>query len=52
MSSKGLILAIDDDQSMLRLIKTRLSASGYEVLVAADGEEGVRIAAERKPPAA
>lgn len=43
------ILAIDDDPFLLQLIGKSLEQGGYEVLLAPDGQEGLRILAETKP---
>ena len=40
------ILVIEDEPNLRKLIKTNLSASGYEVITAADGEEGLSLAQE------
>lgn len=38
------ILAVDDDASIVSIIKTALTQAGYEVLTAYDGDEACRIA--------
>ena len=38
------VLVIEDEASIQKLAKTNLNASGYEVLVANNGEEGLKIA--------
>jgi two-component system alkaline phosphatase synthesis response regulator PhoP len=43
------ILAVDDEPEILRLVKVKLEMSGFEVVTARDGEEGVRIALAEKP---
>jgi two-component system alkaline phosphatase synthesis response regulator PhoP len=43
------VLAVDDDPDVLRLIRIRLKKAGYEVLMASDGEEGLRVALEEEP---
>jgi len=43
------ILIIDDDQSMLRLIRAHLTAAGYTVETASDGETGLRLAETFRP---
>ncbi len=45
----GTILVVDDDPSIRRGLAAELAAAGYETIEAADGEEGVRLAAEREP---
>lgn len=44
-----LILAIDDDQDVLRLIDHYMTSSGYDVITAEMGVEGLEIADETKP---
>lgn len=43
------ILIIDDDPEIVELSKTRLEASGYQVMTATDGEEGKRKAILKMP---
>lgn len=43
------ILVVDDQPSMRHLLKTVLASSGYEVIEAANGEEGFRKTQEEKP---
>jgi two-component system response regulator GlrR len=43
MSSARLI-AVDDDQNLLELVKTKLAAANYEVTAALDGEEALKLA--------
>lgn len=38
------LLVVEDDPGVRRLVSVVLQAQGYEVLMAADGEEGLRIA--------
>jgi DNA-binding NtrC family response regulator len=42
--SKRTALVIDDDQSIRRTLELHLTDEGYDVLTAADGEEGARLA--------
>jgi CheY-like chemotaxis protein len=44
-----LILVADDDADVRELVVFRLEHAGYEVITAADGEEAVELALERKP---
>ncbi len=44
-----LILVADDDDDVRELVVFRLEHAGYEVITAADGEEAVELALERKP---
>ena len=43
------ILIIEDDPSISKVISTRLARENYEILVASDGEEGLRRIKEEKP---
>lgn len=49
MSANGRILVIDDDQSLLRLVKSHLGAHGYQVETAATGEKGLEMVASFRP---
>ena len=46
---KNKILMIDDDSEILILTRARLEAEGYEVITAADGDEGLRRVDQEKP---
>lgn len=48
-SGRPLVLVADDDGDILSLVSFRLERAGYDVLEAADGEEALRLAVERKP---
>lgn len=43
------ILAVDDDPFLLQLIEKSLAQGGFQVIPASNGEEGLRLLAERKP---
>ncbi len=43
------ILVVDDEPSVRRLLRAALSKSGYGVVEASDGDEGLRKALEEKP---
>ncbi len=49
MPSEGRVLVVDDQPANVKLIAKRLSVSGYEVLTATDGMNGIRIARESVP---
>ncbi|GBD13287.1 Transcriptional regulatory protein KdpE [bacterium HR24] len=49
MSTQPLVLAVDDEPGILRLLKQELSAQGFRVLVASSGEEALRVAEEHRP---
>lgn len=48
-SEKKLILIVDDDPEISETIRTALVASGYEVLLARDGNLGLVICERMKP---
>jgi adenylate cyclase len=43
------ILIVDDNQANVKMLQTRLVADGYDVVTAADGEEGLAIARQALP---
>lgn len=43
------ILLVEDEEIMIDLLQRKLIREGYEVLVARDGEEGLKIMKEAKP---
>jgi two-component system KDP operon response regulator KdpE len=49
MAVEPLILAVDDEAGILRLIKLELSSQGFRVVVANDGEEALRLAEQQRP---
>ena len=46
---KKLVLFVDDEKDLLKLIETRLMSWGYDVITAPDGEKGLQLLRERKP---
>jgi two-component system NtrC family sensor kinase len=50
-SARDTILLIDDSPTFLACMKQNLEEASYTVLTAASGEEGLRIAADRRPTA-
>jgi len=44
-----LVLAVDDEAGILRLIKLELAAQGFRVVTANNGEEALRVAEEQRP---
>lgn len=46
---RPLVLVIDDEPTMLRLMRLALVDEGYNVLTASHGPEGLRLALERRP---
>ena len=49
MIVKKRILAIDDEVRVLTMIRKRLEFTGYEVITATDGREGLQLARSEKP---
>ena len=49
MSHTPLLLVADDDEDILTLVELRLTRSGFDVVVARDGEEALRLAHEAGP---
>jgi PAS domain S-box-containing protein len=43
------VLVIDDDPAVRDVVRRHLNRNGYRVLVAANGEEGMRLAREKQP---
>ena len=42
-NDKKRILVVDDETAIRQILATRLSMGGYEVSVAADGEEALKV---------
>ncbi|MEO7667356.1 MAG: response regulator transcription factor [Dehalococcoidia bacterium] len=49
MASEALVLAVDDEAGILRLLKLELVEQGFRVITAGDGEEALRLAEEQRP---
>jgi two-component system alkaline phosphatase synthesis response regulator PhoP len=49
MAKKARILLVDDDADFVAATKVILESKPYEVIVAADGDEGLKKAREEKP---
>ena len=49
MTDRGTILLIEDDVELARMYRTVLQGRHFRVLVAPDGETGVRLALEQSP---
>ena len=47
--SMSLILIVEDNEKNMKLVRDVLQAKGYTTIEAVTGEEGVRLATERKP---
>jgi DNA-binding response OmpR family regulator len=49
MTDAPLVLCADDDEDILSLVALRLQRAGFQVATAADGEEALLIARDRRP---
>jgi DNA-binding response OmpR family regulator len=49
MINKKLLLIVEDEKDMAEIIKLRLEANGYSVILAEDGQEGLEKAKKEKP---
>src|SRR5690348_8379132 len=49
MTPTALILVVDDDRDIVRLVEASLHSQGYEVMTAADGAAALELAVARKP---
>jgi DNA-binding response OmpR family regulator len=49
MSQKKKILIVDDERDIVKVLVIRLQSSGYEVIAAFDGAQGVFMAHKEKP---
>ena len=38
------ILVVENESNLRKMVKANLTASGYQVIIAADGEEGLKLA--------
>ena len=47
--AKELILVVEDNEQSRKLVRDVLRFKGYEIVEAETGEEGVRLARERRP---
>lgn len=47
--NKSKILLVDDEKDLVEIVSNRLQASGYEVIVAYDGQEALDKARKEKP---
>ncbi len=49
MDEKKKILVVDDESHIVKMVESRLQANGYEVISAADGDEGLKLARSESP---
>src|SRR5580698_5882591 len=49
LTMKAKILVVDDEPDMVELIDTNLTAAGFSVLMAATGQEALRLARTQQP---
>jgi len=43
------ILVVDDEENIVTMVEARLTSSGYDVITAADGQEGLAKARKENP---
>ena len=48
-ATKKTILLVEDDEFLAELYATKLNLEGFEVLLAADGEKGFKMARDKRP---
>ena len=48
---KPCILLVDDEPRIIEVLRIRLEESGFDVLAASNGEQGLELARERRPSA-
>ena len=49
MENKRRLLVVEDELDLAEMVKLRLKANGYEVLIAYDGQAGLDLARQEKP---
>jgi two-component system KDP operon response regulator KdpE len=49
MTAEPLVLAVDDEAGILRLLKLELAEQGFRVVTATNGEEALKVAEEQRP---
>ncbi len=49
MTPEPLVLAVDDEAGILRLMKLELTGQGFRVITAGSGEEALRLVEEQRP---
>ncbi len=51
ITAKKTILVAEDEPSLLKILTSRVSDAGYNVISARDGEEAIALAQQKKPDA-
>ena len=49
MATKGKVLVIDDDPDFCEFMRTGLESSGFQVLAASSGKQGLKLMRQEKP---
>lgn len=49
MTERADVLLVEDDEAIAELYRLRLAQDGFDVTVARDGEEGLRLATSARP---
>jgi DNA-binding response OmpR family regulator len=45
----GIVLVVDDSPTILKVVELVLTKAGYDVMTAADGDDGIELARSRRP---
>lgn len=51
MTEKPRVLLVEDDREIVRALRIRLRAAGFEILIAHDGQAGIAAATQDQPDA-
>jgi response regulator RpfG family c-di-GMP phosphodiesterase len=49
MATKGKVLVVDDDPDFCEFMRTGLESSGFQVLTASSGKQGLKLMRQEKP---
>ena len=49
MATKGKILLVDDEPSILKILSIKLRVSGYQIITALNGNEALKLIKSEKP---
>jgi len=49
MKKRPLIMAVDDEETLLKLLRVNLTVDGYDVITAPDGSSALTMLEEREP---
>ncbi len=49
MENRPLIIAVDDEEALLKLLRVNLTADGYDVITASGGKEALKLLETHRP---